>query len=220
MIDRLAPFAAALVACRPTIDTASTTPVESTCVDSVSDSVLDAQVAVMLETASSYHEMVACGSLAFQLSASVEQILLGTLLESNGVDMPSSYVYDGQGRYVTSSGGTTMYVSYLFGDNFAVGNEDDLIVDNLFDFDNYLQGVSATLDLLAQELLVSYTSVGPLVELLGEGATPPNPLHLTVEDIEAPYQFGRLKMVIEVACRGCPHGSDRHLRARCRSKPD
>lgn len=167
------------------------------CTQGVSDSIVDAQVSVMQETADSYHEMVACGGIAYDLSASLYRILVTSMLESNGVSVPGGFVYDGEGHYVTGSGGTTMFASYLYGDDLEVGAEDELVTFDLFDLDNYLSGLSVALDPIHQELLVSYTQAGPLIELLGQGSDPPNPLSLSIADIEEPYLLGRLKLVIE-----------------------
>ena len=177
------------------------------CTEGVPSTIVNAQVEVMQQTGDSYHEMVACGGLAYRISSSIYQILATSLLESAGVSVPGGFVYEGEGRYVTGSGGTTMVVSYLYGDDFEVGLEDEPVLYDLFDFDNYLRGVSVSVDPISQELLVSYNATGPLVELLGKGANPPNPLSLTLQDVQAPYRLGRLKMVTEAQVNDVREGA-------------
>ena len=73
-----------------------------------------------------------------------------------------------------------------------------VVVPNLFDLDSYLVGVSISHDQGQPEFEVHYSGTGPLVELLGRGAHPPNPIVLGLDDIELPYQLGRLKMVAQI----------------------
>jgi hypothetical protein len=207
MNHRISLIAALAVACTPSSssststpdsDPSPTVPLDQSCTDGVSQSLVNEQIAVMEETEASYHEMIACGGLAFQVSSSLYEILITSILNSNGVEVPSGFVYNGDGTYGTASDSSTMTVHYLYGDDLEVGAEDEPILYDLFDFDNYLRGVSAAIDYLAQEAEISYDSAGPLVELLGKGANPPNPMRLSLDEIEEPYRLGRVKMVTEV----------------------
>lgn len=210
-----------LAACQPSSSSPSTSSeplAGQECTQGVPSTIVDAQVEVMEQTADSYHEMVACGGLAYRLSSSVYEILITSLLEANGVSVPGGFVYEDGGRYATGGGGVDMVVTYLYGDDFEVGLEDEPVLYNLFDFDNYLRGVSVSVDPIGQELLVSYSAKGPLVELLGRGANPPNPLSLTLQDVQAPYRLGRLKMVTEAPVNDVREGAT--VSYTLRSGPD
>jgi hypothetical protein len=165
------------------------------CSAGVSQSELDATLIVVTNTADSYHEMVACGGLAMDLTVSLVQVVASAVADAADVEIPGAYEYAGDGRYVTASSGTTMTVEYLLGGDYQLGNEDDVVPYDLFEWSNYLAGASVSVDELHQELEISYDAAGPLVELLGFGANPPNPL---VVDLANVYTIGapieRLKM--------------------------
>ena len=159
---------------------------------------VDALEAIAL-TGSSYREMIVCGGLSVQLSRDVQSIVITNLLDVNGIEMTTGFVYDGDGQYVSASGTTDMVVTYLYGDDLQAGAEDEVVRHNLFDFANYLRGASPGFDLQTGDLLVHWDSTGPLVELLGRGANPPNPMRFGIDSLDAPHKLGRLKMVSSIA---------------------
>lgn len=212
---RLSAIALLLAGCLPTsgpssgscdeCDPGQTEPLpdqDDSCLDDAPASAVQTDLQTIDETGQSYHEMVACGGLSFQINRNLTEVLVSSLLESQGIEVPGGFEWDGEGRYVSSSGGTDMSVSYFYGDDFEVGLEDELVVHDLFDFGNYLRGVTVEADLdggLDGAIDVHWASTGPLVELLGRGPTPPNPIHFELDALELPYRIGRLKTRTEIA---------------------
>lgn len=200
-------FVLALSACAPTsgsstsgVTVGSANPMhqDRSCLEQApAEDAQDAETAVE-ETGGSYHEMVACGGLAFQLSRDVTQILVTSLLDAQGLEVTTGFVYDGEGRYVSANGSTDMVVTYLYGDDLQAGAEDEVVAHNLFDFDNYLRGIVPIPNLVTGQLEVHWDSKGPLVELLGQGANPPNPMVFSIDALPQPHELGRLKMVSTV----------------------
>ena len=66
-----------------------------------------------------------------------------SLLEAQGLEVPTGFSYVGDGVYVSGSATTDMRLEYRYGDDLEAGGvEDEKIPYNLYDFDNYLQGTS------------------------------------------------------------------------------
>jgi hypothetical protein len=157
----------------------------------------DARI-VIEATEDSYHEMVVCGGLAQRLNRSMYQVFVTSFLDAQGIQVPGGYRYDGSGHYTTGNETTTMSVAYQYGQDYTVGARGTLVEANLFELDSYLRGVTLDIDLRSRDILVYWRSTGPLVELLGRGDDPPNPLRFSVESLQEPNHLGRLLMVADV----------------------
>ncbi len=153
---------------------------------------------VITETEDSYHEMVVCGGLAAQLSRDLEQVLVTSFLDAQGVSVPTGFRYDGEGGYTSGGATSDMTVRYLFDRDYEAGAAGEVIVPNLFETDSYLRGVRLELQLPSGDVLVHWNTKGPLVELLGRGANPPNPLRFTVDQLESGTRLDDLSLAAEV----------------------
>ena len=157
------------------------------CAGDASDAALTEQIALVVAAEDSLHEMIACGQLYGTLIGELLNVLVVLVSEGpDSVALTEGYTWDGAGQYVAAPGGsgvTTMRVRFSFGADYLAGAAGELIAPNLFDPDSYLTGVSLDVDPSSLELLVRYDAPGPLVELLGRGESPRNPLRLGAEDL-------------------------------------
>lgn len=90
--------------------------------------------------------------------------------------LPESFAHSADGAYRNASGDITLKV--YFGKDYEAGKTGELIVPTLFRAGSYLQGAKVTLEDFTAT--VSFSGVGPLVELLGFGTMPPNPFKLGI----------------------------------------
>jgi len=104
----------------------------------------------------------------------ITEVALGT---SSG-SVPEGVVFQDGGRYVFSSGTTSMTITFINGEDSSLGTTGSVITPNLFDPDNYLIGSDASVSL--ESIEITFDSVGPLVELLGFGANPESPISIPV----------------------------------------
>lgn len=157
------------------------------CAEGATQSELEESTRILLDSESSLHEMVACGTLQWQLVGSVVQTALALVGLSDTPDTGFVYQGDGTGSYTTSAGGSgsSMEVVFRLGEDYEVGAAGEVVPADLFDPDSYLTGVTVSADLHQAE--VSYASTGPLVELLGFGVSPPNPLVIDLADLESAF---------------------------------
>jgi len=168
------------------------------CADATDQSSMNETLAAAVDLETSYHEMIACGGLLFDMTLALVDVLLDLTL---GVitEQPTGFSWTGDGYMSTPDPATEMTVTFRYGDDFEVGAEDDVVNHDLFDADNYLVDPTVGLDLGAGETLLYFEGTGPLVELLGFGPRPSSPIRIGLDDVNAlGGEFGRLKLQSEV----------------------
>jgi len=148
------------------------------------DDQIEETTEISLAYAESLHEMVACGGLAVALCNGVVSGIINAILESRTDATPESWSYEAGGTYRTEGEGVVMTTQFFLAEDFEFGRSGDLVTDNVFDTENYLVGAAVNVDLSTGRTTLSYDSTGPLVELLGYGAEPPNPIELSINDLE------------------------------------
>ena len=154
------------------------------CAGDHSQADIDQTLAVVDDLQNSYHEMVACGSLLYTLLRGLIDIFESAI---TGIETgtPAGFEHGDDGAYTASSsdyGDVTMVVEFYFGNDYEAGAASDRVEPDLFDLESYLTDIQLELDLTNEELILGYGEVGPLVELLGFGSEPENPLVLTIDD--------------------------------------
>lgn len=169
----------------PTEDLPAGTALDD-CRGGASDEEVADQTAIVGEFQASMHELVICGGLTFRISAAVIEALVTLIVEQATSAMPEEFTYMGVGIYRTGdpATGTDMGLSFAYGDDYAVGKQGEIIAHDLFVLESYLVGATVEVDGGAQVIRVGYTSPGPLVELIGLGADPPNPIEIGLLDVD------------------------------------
>ena len=157
---------------------------ELECTAGLSEDAVAAHFAIAYDLQHSLHELVVCGALTRRLASAVATAILDTLVYGGGTPEGFSYVGDGWYRALTNEEGSSaeLDVHFVLLDDYEFAAAGDPITEDLFAESSYLIGASASLDL--EYLTIEYDAVGPLVELMGFGPNPPNPLQLTIFDID------------------------------------
>jgi len=140
-------------------------------------------IAIKDDYSDSLHELVACGGLNARLCSSLISGILDAIMKNEDSAMPPGWGYAGEGNYHTEGEGVLMDTQFFLAEDFEFGKKGDLITENLFLASNYLEGYYAYIDY--QGIVVEYDQPGPLVELMGYGTNPPNPLVLDLDDYYA-----------------------------------
>ncbi|MFI5302506.1 MAG: hypothetical protein ACHREM_30820 [Polyangiales bacterium] len=161
------------------------------CASSVSSSDLADALEIASDFELSCHELVVCGGLITSLGSAVVNILLNAALGGGGATL----TYMGNGVYQsgnTGGMGTTMDITTMLGADTSFGKAGDIINFNLLDIATYFTGVKVTANasintsgVSTYNLGVTFTGLGPGVELLGLGKTPSNPLTVSSDKIVA-----------------------------------
>jgi hypothetical protein len=155
------------------------------CRGDASDAEVADAIAITDEYAQSLHEMVACGQLAVVLCAGVVDGVIDAIVEQSEDATPDGWYYGGDGVWRTGADGTRMEMKFYFAEDLQVGRAGEPVVHDLFHTDSYLVDATAVLDWTTGEVAIHYASPGPLVELLGFGTSPPNPLPIDLNDLAA-----------------------------------
>jgi len=157
----------------------------SGCADGMPQADIDAELSLLWEVDQDVHEMVACGSLVFTLLEAM--ITIGTdLVEASGdPSLPDGYSWDGGTFVAAPDGATRMELALYWGQGFDSGASGELITDDLFDMDSYLIDPILEVDYYNYQLLIRHDGKGPLVELLGYGASPGRPVEIGLDDLSA-----------------------------------
>jgi hypothetical protein len=153
--------------------------------DATDDEVIDT-IAITDAYRDSLHEMVVCGGLAVQLCAAIIEGVIVAIQNASDDATPPAWSYDA-GVYRTSGSGVQMEARFFYAEDFAVGTAGEQVQHNLFLVDSYLVDAELVIDVFTGESEIRYDEPGPLVELLGFGADPANPLPITfahLADIE------------------------------------
>ena len=171
----LAGFLGLGLACTSATPGEATIDVEECTVDSTD---VDETTYIVWEFKDSVHEMITCGSLTFQLLYALIDTAQHFLTEPASV--PSAFSYD-SGVYTSLGVGVAMTLTFRYGPDSPGGTSGEDIPHNLFAADSYLVGAEAIEE--DNVLIVTFTEPGPLVALLGKGASPQSPLTLTAADL-------------------------------------
>ena len=159
---------------------------------------------MMLHVDESLHELIACGGLTYALVAAVMEVVVSLAEGAEDGELPPGFSTEWDGVFhLTPDGVTrgTMAVELVFGRDYEVGKKGERIVGNLLSASTYLVGAAAKVDWSSYTAEISYDEVGPLVELLGYGADPPNPLVLDMDDVlgmSAEMGKQRVKSIISI----------------------
>lgn len=159
-------------------------------------------VQVSLDYARSLHEMVACGGLAVDVCIALTSGVVEAIQEGADSAMPGGWTFD-NGVYRTESldGGqaTRMAIQFFASKDYAFAEAGEPIAEDVFLIDNYLVGAVVSIDFTSGAAELSYDSVGPLVELLGYGLLPDNPIRLSLNDsVTIGNSIGQLEFTTEV----------------------
>lgn len=155
------------------------------CRDGASDDEALETIFITEEYGDSLHEMVACGNLTVLFATRVLGGIIESVQQGSQGKTPDGWNFE-DGVYHTEATGVTMDLELFW--------EGEAVLDNVFLVDSFLVGASASLQSNGS-LSISYESTGPLVELLGFGAEPENPLVLSLSDAdEIARSFGKLEL--------------------------
>lgn len=150
--------------------------------DADDSEVLDSLV-ITDEYGESLHEMVACGQLSVALCAGVISGIFDAIAAQSDDATPDGWEFVGEGVYRTSSSSTEMQMRFYLAEDFSFGSAGDPVRENLFLVDSYLVNAALSIDWTTGAAELVYDEPGPLVELLGLGVDPPNPLPVDWTDL-------------------------------------
>ncbi|MBK8234801.1 MAG: hypothetical protein IPK74_04525 [Deltaproteobacteria bacterium] len=140
-------------------------------------------VVIAQEYGDSVHEMIACGMLQVALVGAIVEGIVDAIAAGTNDATPDGWSFD-DGVYRTAGNGATMETRFYLAQDTSFGHAGDLVEHNLFLVDSYLVGAVLVVDLVDGVSEIQYASHGPLVELMGFGAAPPNPLPVDYTDLE------------------------------------
>lgn len=123
----------------------------------------------------SIHEMVQCGNLSNQLSASLYQAAATLLF--NPAQAPDAFSFV-DGRFQVSQDDVTMTVTVTCGALSVGCSEGDVIGSDPFLIESYLIGAEPE-EFDGATLVIPFDEPGPLVKLLGLGANPSSPARIS-----------------------------------------
>lgn len=154
-----------------------------TCRGDASDAEVSDTIEIVGDYDQSLHEMVACGGLAVSLCAAIVDGVIDAIIAQSDDATPDGWTYQGEGIYFTDSAMADMQMRFYLAEDFEFGQQGDLVTENLFLVDSYLVNAYIDIDLTSGAAQIVYDAPGPLVELLGYGPNPPNPLPVDVDDL-------------------------------------
>lgn len=146
--------------------------------DAVADAVL-----VTDEYGESVHEMIACGRLTVELCSAVISGVLEAIQIGSDDATPDGFTF-ADGVYRSAGSGALMELRFYLAEDTSFGKAGDLVRENLMRADSYLVDAALVVDLQAGTSELRYSRPGPLVELLGFGAAPANPLPVGLDDLD------------------------------------
>jgi hypothetical protein len=135
------------------------------------------------EYADSLHEMIGCGGLGFLLCSAVIDGVVDAIIAQSNDATPDGWEWAGDGVYRTGSEATTMDATFYLAEDFSFGKAGDPVSYDVFLVDSYLVNARLKLDVKTGKTRIAYDAPGPLVELLGFGAAPANPLPVDLSDL-------------------------------------
>ena len=129
------------------------------CTEGLSQSEINSNLLIVDNLNNSYHEMIVCGGLYFNMIFALIDLVRDLLEDASNVKLPDGYTTDGKGTYTAQASGFTdvqMDVQFFFGEDYEVGAKGDLIPYNLFDPDTYLVNPSVDLDVWNGKAKIHY----------------------------------------------------------------
>ena len=153
------------------------------CRGGASDAEVEDTVVIVDDFNQSLHEMVVCGGLNVRICSGVIDGVIDAIVAQSTDATPDGWTYEGEGIYRTSGQGVEMTTRFYLAEDFSFGRAGDLVTENLFLVDSYLVGATLDIDFSTGAAELRYETPGPLVELLGFGAEPPNPLPVDINDL-------------------------------------
>ena len=144
---------------------------------------INASVEIATEYAESLHEMIGCGGLGLALCSAVIDGVIDAIIEQSDDATPDGWEFAGDGVYRTSNGGTVMDMTFYVTEDFSFAKAGEPVTHDLFLVDSYLVGGRLKIDFPSGDSEISFDAPGPLVELLGFGANPENPLPVDLNDL-------------------------------------
>jgi hypothetical protein len=108
---------------------------------------------------------------------------LPTLIQnpSGSNPLPEGFFYNGNGTYRIAQSPTDaefLDIQLVLDKNYGFGLQGDPLPGDPFSMNSYLVNPSLSINILTSKLNISFASTGPLVELLGYGSNPANPIEL------------------------------------------
>jgi hypothetical protein len=147
------------------------------------DAEIGASVVIADEYAESLHELIGCGGLSFALCSAVIDGVIDAIIQQSDDATPDGWEFAGDGVYRTSSAGTVMDMTFYVTEDFSFAKAGQPVTHDLFLVDSYLVGAKLSIDFRSGDAEIDFDAPGPLVELLGFGAHPDNPLPVDLNDL-------------------------------------
>lgn len=164
------------------------------CRGDASDAEVLDTIAITDAYSASLHEMVVCGGLGVALAVALIEGVIEAVQNASNDATPPEWSFGG-GVYATGSSSVTMEARFYYAEDFEVGKAGELVPYNVFLVDSYLVDGELVVSLPSGETEIRYDEPGPLVELLGFGTDPPNPLPVTFDDLaDIEDRLGALEM--------------------------
>ena len=139
-------------------------------------------VAITDAYSESLHEMIACGLLSVRLCTAIVEGIVEAIQAGSNNALPDGWTFDA-GIYRATGNGVVMEAQFFLAQDTSFGQAGDPIQQNLFLVDSYLVDAELVVDVFEGTSEIRYDAPGPLVELLGFGANPPNPLPVGLDDL-------------------------------------
>jgi hypothetical protein len=132
----------------------------------------------------SLSEMIGCGRLTVDLAGAVRSGIVDAILDNRPDATPAGWRYEGNGLFTTSAARADMQTRFFLAGDFSFGSRGDVVEHNVFRVDSYLVGARLRIpDPLSFRAELHYDAAGPLVELLGYGTEPPNPILVDLDTL-------------------------------------
>ncbi len=166
----------------------------SECASEHDDTTIADAVRLTFDFEFSAHEMVVCGGLVSSIAFALVEGVTELVENPSASTLPEDYTYDGEGTYFIAPSifdDLRMEVRFFLGRDYEFGATGELVTENLFVAESYLLDPEATISIDKStfppevRVEVSHGGPGPLVELLGLGTDPPNPVIVTNSTLSA-----------------------------------
>jgi len=167
----------------PVLDAAVALEELAACQSDASDAELKAAIAITDEYAESLHELIGCGQLGFILCSAVIDGVIDAIITKSDDATPDGWQWVGDGVYRTGNAETTMDATFYLAEDFSFAKAGEPVTHDVFLVDSYLVNARLRIDLGSGHTEIAFDEPGPLVELLGFGADPPNPLPVDLKDV-------------------------------------
>jgi hypothetical protein len=144
----------------------------------------------------SIHELIACGNITNKITNAFIDLVFQILTGDATSSLPNGVSYVGEGVYRTQTSNVAMDIYFINSQSNSIGGKDEVIKYNLFNPENYL--INSNVIDEGNAYKITFESTGPLVELLGFGAQPSNPI-IFKKEIESISKLNSKLGVLRVA---------------------